>query len=172
MTLICLLKMNDASVTSPRKVLVKMLKYHVIAPCEIIWKYSASQNNLYKSSSFKFHLATVSLAMSDHLAAHAQPPWYAVFLKHVHCFALPSRFLHLPADPCGCFNIHLNRSLVPAWPAESNTMTAVSVGLNSKAWETLVALSFSGQLELRERTAPGEVTPWNFQSLCIGSESQ
>lgn len=77
-------------------------------------------------------------------------PWHAVFLKSMFCFAIPTSFLHLPADPCGCFNIHLSGSLVPAWPAGSNTMTAVSVGLQRRRWQTLNALSFSEQLKLRE----------------------
>lgn len=76
-------------------------------------------------------------------------PWSAVFLKRMFCFAIPNSFLHLPADLCGCFNIHLSGSLIPAWPAETNTMTAVSVGLQRRGRETLDALSFSEQLKLR-----------------------
>lgn len=98
-------------------------------------------------------------------------PWYAIFLKSILCFAIPTPFLHLPADPCGCFNIPLSGNLIPAWPAESNTMTAVSMGAQRREWETLDALSFSGQLKLRQKTAPGKVMPWNFQLVHSGLES-
>lgn len=57
-------------------------------------------------------------------------------------FTIPSSFLHLLADPCGYFNIPFSGSLIPAWPAESNTMTAVSVGLQWRGWEASDALSF------------------------------